>query len=208
MTNFIHLIERTAQRFEDVIVQHSVNLNEIHTPDFGWHNQRWFSQQFRLAHVEKFMQPKFAVLHTVIWPHITDPSPIFGFDIIASDTKATGVFFDLSVTLDDWGRITTQTFQEPRERPEWGDIFSDNWVACRPSYQEAEFICDLACDVLTDYLKRLAQVHTSRVHDVVKAHNRYSHNQRQNPHTTRVIRKLLGDQQGEYFINQILFPKV
>ena len=99
MTNFVDLVNHTADQFEKIICEYSQNLQEIATPDFGWSNKRWFSQQFRLAHVERFQQPRFSVLHTVIFPHVTDPSAIFGFDIIASDTKATGLFFDLSPTL-------------------------------------------------------------------------------------------------------------
>lgn len=207
MTNFVHLIQQTADRFETLIS--SCKLAElIPTEDFGWSNKRWSSQQFRLAHVERFEQPKFSVLHTVIFPHIIDPSPIFGFDIIASDTKATGVFFDLSPTISSSRPFCRTNFSETRARPEWGDIFSEHWVACRPTFEEAVEICHTACDVLERYLGQLDQTSTSRVGDVVRAQNRYSQQQRQNEHTTRVIKKILGPERGTHFVEHILFPTI
>lgn len=208
MINFVDLINQTADRFDEIIRTCSSNLQEIPTEDFGWENMRWFSTQFRLAHVERFRQPKFSVLHTVIFPHVMDPSPIFGFDIIASDTKVTGVFLDRSPTITCWGALSDQSFGVERMRPEWGTIFSDHWIACRPDHAQAEQICDLACDILMDYLGRLGEQHSVRVHDIMQAQNQYSLQQRKNTHTTAVIRKLLGEHRGTHFINDILFPVI
>ena len=208
MTNFVDLINRTADKFEQIIHNNTNLLTEIPTEDFGWINHRWSSQQFRMAHVERFEQPKFSVLHTVIFPYTNDPSPIFGFDIIASDTKATGLFFDFSPTVEEWGPISNVAWTEPRERPEWGSIFSEHWIACRPTYQEAEIICELACTRLAHYLGQLGQTTSSNVHQIVQAQNRYSLQQRQNEHTTRVIKKILGQERGSYFVEQILFPTI
>lgn len=206
MINFVKLVQHTADEFERIIKTHTTRLQEIETEDYGWCNMRWCSTQFRLAHIERFDQPKFSVLHMVIFPHIMDPAPIFGFDVIASDTKITGVFFDRSPTIKCWGPLTDQTWQEPRDRPDWGHIFSDHWIACRPTPAEAVDICALACELLKDYLNRLAQEYSHRVSDIIQAQNAYSMNQRQNEHTTRVIKKILGTERGEQFINEILFP--
>jgi hypothetical protein len=206
---FVDLINHTADRFEQIIQTHAHNLQEIPTEDFGWENMRWFSSEFRLAHVERFRQPKFSVLHTVIFPHVTDPSPIFGFDIIASDTKVTGVFLDRSPTISDWGPLSDMEFMKQRERPEWGTIFSEHWIACKPDHTECVQICDMACDLLTSYLTSLSEIHTTPlVHAVIQAQNNYSLQQRKNIHTTQVIKKLLGDQRGTHFIENILFPVI
>lgn len=208
MSNFVELVNHTADRFEQIIADHSENLTEIPTEDFGWINHRWHSKGFRMAHVERFQQPKFSVLHTVIFPYVNDPSPIFGFDIIASDSKATGLFFDLSPTVEDWGPLSEETYSEPRQRPEWGDIFSPHWIACRPTFEEAESISELACNHLVRYLTQLGQRSHHDLHAIVTAQNRYSLQQRQNEHTTRVIRKLLGEERGLYFIEKVLFPTI
>jgi hypothetical protein len=208
MTNFIQLIDSTADAFEKIITENSTNLREIPTDDFGWSNQRWMSSQFRMAHVERFRQPKFSVLHTVIFPHIMDPSPIFGFDIIASDTKATGVFFDFSPTILPSQKISDRDWSETRTRPTWGSIFSEHWIACRPSFHEAQDICALACEQLITHIQKLGTQYSHKLHDIVRAQNEYSLNQRQNEHTTRVILKLLGEARGQYFVNEILFPTI
>jgi phycocyanobilin:ferredoxin oxidoreductase len=208
MTNFINLINQTADKFEQLIQNNTTLLTEIPTEDFGWTNNRWYSQQFRLAHVERFQQPKFSVLHTVIFPHLTDPSPIFGFDIIASDTKATGLFFDFSPTVESYGIISSHLWSEPRERPEWGTILSEHWIACRPTYTEAETISTLACTLLEQYLSQLGTKTTTDVPMVIKKQNQYSLNQRQNTHTTRVLMKILGEERGQYFVENILFPTI
>jgi len=208
MMNFINLIAQTADAFEQLIQTKTTNLHPIPTEDFGWINHRWYSTQFRMAHVERFEQPKFSVLHTVIFPHVTDPSPIFGFDIIASETKATGLFFDFSPTIQDYGVITSETFSEPRTRPEWGTIFSEHWVACRPTLPEAETISQLACALLEKYLLGLGTTSSHRVHDIILKQNQYSINQRKNEHTTRVLMKILGETRGKYFVENVLFPTI
>ena len=207
MTNFVELIKHTADIFEKKISA-SPNSQVIETEDFGWTNTRWSSSRFRLAHVERFEQPKFSVLHTVIFPYITDPSPIFGFDIIASDSKATGLFFDLSPTVTPVEPFSRRDYSEPRDRPEWGDIFSEHWVACRPTFVEAVEICDHACTVLGQYLDQLTSQTTHLIGLVRQAQNHYSLQQRQNEHTTRVIKKILGPERGTYFVENILFPTI
>lgn len=199
----VHLI---ADQFTHVIESHSKNLQLIPTEDYGWSNTRWFSEQFRLAHMERFDQPKFSVLHMVIWPHVMDPSAIFGFDVIASDKLVTGLFWDLSPTILPTKPFCSHTWSEPRQRPDWGHIFSEHWVACRPTPTELVQIGDLAVQCLKNHMADLGKTSTHRVNDVVRAQNTYSLCQRQNEHTTKVIHKLLGPVRAEEFINQILFP--
>lgn len=206
MINFVELVQHTANEFEKIIQDHSGLLQLIPTEDYGWQNTRWFSKQFRLAHMERFDQPKFSVLHMVIFPHVTDPAPIFGFDVIATDTKITGIFFDRSPTVECWGPLSDQTWESVRERPEWGHIFSEHWIACKPTESEAVQICELAIQLLKDYLCRLNQSSSNKIGQIIQAQNKYSLSQRQNEHTTRVIRKILGAERGEQFINEILFP--
>lgn len=202
--SFITIINQIADGFEEQIS--SVDgIEYIPTDDYGWTNHRWKSNKFRLAHVERFVQPKFCVLHTVIFPHINDPSPIFGFDIVASDTKATGLFFDLSPTIEDWGKFCSRDWSEPRERPDWGTIFSEHWVACRPTLDETQQIGKNAQEVLGEYLEKLGK--TSNDVDTIKfLQNTYSLQQRKNEHTTKVLKNILGNDIGTYFIENILFP--
>jgi hypothetical protein len=208
MLPLTEVVNQIADTFEHTILAHAHNLQVIPTEDYGWENMRWFSKQFRLAHMERFRQPKFSVLHMVIWPHVTDPAPIFGFDVIASDKLVTGLFWDLSPTVMPSEPFCDLQLSNQRERPEWGDIFSPHWVACKPDAQELVQIGQAATQVLADYLKKLGAHSTPRLHDVIKAQNHYSLQQRKNEHTTKVILRLLGDSRGEEFIHQVLFPVI
>ena len=206
--NFIDVIKNTADCLENILVSQSDVLETLPTEDFGWSNMRYASKQFRLAHIERFVQPQFAVLHMVVWPYVNDPCPIFGFDIIASETKATGLFFDLSPTVETWGPLCDRQFEHVRDRPEWGSIFSPHWIACRPSLEEAQYVSVCAQDWLTKLMATLSTRSHVDVHGIVQAQNAYSINQRRNEHTTRVILKLLGPQRGQHFIENILFPTI
>ena len=208
MTSLTDIVSHIADEFEHVIKTHSMNLQHIPTEDYGWSNDRWFSTQFRLAHIERFTQPKFSVLHMVIWPHVTDPSAIFGFDVIASDKLVTGVFWDLSETVEPTHKFCDQIYSEPRPRPVWGDMFSPHWVSCRPTRSELLDIQVRATQVLKLHMNQLGTRQTHKVREVITAQNHYSLQQRQNTHTTRVIQNLLGAERGEQFIKEILFPTI
>jgi Ferredoxin-dependent bilin reductase len=207
-TNFRELIQQLADKFERIIQNDSTDLESLPTEDFGWSNKRWQSKKFRLAHLELFQQPRFSVLHMVIWPHIWDPSAIFGFDIIASDHKSTGLFFDLSPTVGSSQRITGIEWKEPRDKPVWGDIFSDHWIACRPDLDEAIAISELACVELKKYIYNLGMTSSLDILSIIEAQNRYSIGQRQNIHTTKAVENILGKERGKYFVEQILFPTI
>lgn len=205
MSNFITALEKLADQFNYQIK--SVNgAIPVYTEDFGWDNYRYTSPIYRLAHVEKFVQEKFAVVHVCIFPHINDPSPIFGFDVIAGEKKATGLFFDLSPTVTPGKKFTNITVKTEREKPEWGDIFSDHWIACRPSFEEFTIIADEAVRVLDQYLMSLNQEKVYH-QPVIEAQNRYCINQKQNIHTFSALKNLLGPERAQIFMNTVLFPE-
>lgn len=206
MTNFITALEQLANQF-DYQVRSVSGAVPVYTKKYGWDNYRYTSPIYRLAHVEKFVQEKFAVIHVCIFPHIDDPSPIFGFDVIAGEQKATGLFFDLSPTVKPGQKFTDLEVERSREKPEWGNIFSDHWVACRPTLTEFERIADEAVRVLEQYLMKLYQEKTEP-RFVIEAQNRYCRQQKQNTHTFAALRNLLGEDGAREFMNTVLFPEI
>jgi phycocyanobilin:ferredoxin oxidoreductase len=203
--NCIEQIDGIARRLLAVIEKQQ-GVRAIQTEDFGWENYRFDSAKFRLAHVEIFNQNKFSVVHCCIFPHISDPSPIFGFDVIAGENKITGVFMDLSPTVLPSKPFTTIAVEKSRDRPDWGSIFSEHWLACRPTQAEMAQIGDEAVRVLENYLPTLGGV--GLIHDIKKAQNRYCLNQQQNEHTRKALVALLGDAGADRFMSEILFPTV
>ena len=205
--NYIHFLDNLARELHAIILTEP-NLVEIPTDDWGWENYRYSSDRFRLAHIEIFNQDRFMVVHCCVFPHATDPAPIFGFDVIAGESKVTGVFLDLSPTnskpLAPFSQIT---INKQRDRPVWGDIFSEHWIAARPTEQEMILIAEEAKRVLTTYLQTL-NVEVGNVEEITLGQNRYCDKQSQNEHTRRALTNIIGPEATESFMTEILFPKI
>ena len=201
----IDLIDGIARRLMDVIEKQD-DAYPLHTPNYGWENHRYYSKRFRLAHVEIFNQDRFAVVHCCIFPHATDPAPIYGFDVIAGESKITGVFMDLSPTAEPSYPFLEINVGHARERPEWGDIFSPYWLACRPTPNEMAIIGDEAVRVLSQYLPTLGRIGNRG--DIIAGQNRYCNQQRRNEHTRRALINLIGEDRTNEFMEEILFPTI
>jgi phycocyanobilin:ferredoxin oxidoreductase len=208
MTNFIKLLDKTARQLKAKI-ETVPGLGIVPTEDYGWENYRWTSPSFRIAHLEIFNQNRFLVVHLCIFPHGDDPRPIFGFDVIAGENKVTGVFMDLSPTVMPSAPFSNLGFIKSRERPEWGDIFSPHWIACRPNEAEMIAIADETERVLAEYLHSLGTaMHDQRIDEIVAAQNHYCVQQRKNEHTVKAVKNLLGEERANEFITTVLFPTV
>lgn len=203
--NCIDLIDSIARRQLEVI-KSQASLQEILTPNYGWENHRYKNHLFRQAHVEIFKQDKFGVVHCCVFPNYTDPSPIYGFDVISSEHKITGVFLDLSPVVTPVLPFLDLEVTKERNRPEWGDIFSEHWLAARPSYDELAVIGDAAVDLLVRYLNTLGN--KGPIDKIISAQNHYCNQQQKNPHTRRALQNLIGSEKTEEFMTQILFPCV
>lgn len=203
---YIDALVQLADQFDQRFCQIK-NVVEVPTKDYGWTNHRYTSPLFRLAHVEKFIQDRFAVVHVCVFPHPNDPSPIYGFDVIAGEQKATGLFFDLSPTVKSVTPFTQIHVERARERPQWGDIFSEHWVACRPSLEEFQVIGREALLVLDRYMSELAQ---ETVSDklVIEKQNHYCQQQKKNTHTVAALKKLIGESATQEFLDTVLFPEI
>ena len=204
MTDYIELLDKAARQLNHIIKAES-NLEVIPTDDYGWENYRYTSPKFRLAHVEIFNQNKFMVVHCCVFPHANDPSPIYGFDVIAGEHKVTGVFMDLSPTVEEPGEFHKLSFAKPRERPQWGDIFSQNWIACRPNKEEMMKIISESQKILKGYLLRIGN-EQGDVAAITAGQNRYCEHQRKNEHTFKALKNLKGEEGARRFMDDILFP--
>jgi len=191
-----------------------------HEPGLVWHNTLFTAPGFRRAHVELLEIPDhFAVVHVCIFPHLTDTAPIFGFDMIAGRTQATGIFMDFSpVTqappiprLADI--VTPQTraaFGVHRASPAWGTIFSPDLFAIRPgNATEIHAALALAQDAGDFYLRQLYGKGRRCSDDettITAGHARYAKAQRLNPHTYRMLSRYVGAVRARVFIDDVLFP--
>ena len=184
-----------------------------------WRNSLFQAAGFRRAHVELFEIPQhFAVVHVCILPHLWSAAPIFGFDMVAGHSQATGVFLDYSpvtasapmpALADILGADLRARFKAPRTRPEWGRIFSDDFFAVRPvDLEEIETALALASRALDYFLCRLPAEDRRLPADatVLEGQSGYARAQRQNPHTLRMLARHVGPRAAQAFMDDVLFP--
>jgi phycocyanobilin:ferredoxin oxidoreductase len=188
----------------------------------GWVNRVWQSDRYRRAHVDVVDARETKglwMMHCCIFPHTHNPSPIWGFDVVAGKNKITGCFHDYSSAGDpnhpmmDWFGNYVQRFEwrKERELPDWAKrIFSQHMVAAGNVQDESELeqIVQMAKDTLSHYLETVAETNNTAT-DTSSYQNHYCDNQKQNPHTPRVMASLgLNEQDIAVFIDKCLFPEI
>jgi len=192
-------------------------LNE----SYDWHNSLWRGARYRRAHIEivdKRESHGILILHSTVFPHYNDPSPIWGFDAICGKSKITGAFHDFSSGGDpshpmmSWfqNKVKDLNWARPRELPDWAkQIFSPSMIAIGnlQDEEEIDLLCYVAAASLTYYLKTvgLSQQDTADYH---MAQNRYCYYQKQNP---QVIKSMVAMGVEETvirnFVDDVLFPE-
>jgi len=188
----------------------------------GWINRVWTSDRYRRAHVDVVDARETKglwMMHCCIFPHIHNPAPIYGFDVVAGKNKMTGCFHDYSAAGDqfhpmmDWfgEEVSKLEWRRERELPDWAKrIFSQNMVAAGNVQDEAELdqIFAMAKTTLAHYLATVAETNNTTL-DTTTYQNYYCDNQKQNPHTPRVMASLgLDEEDVRIFIQDCLFPNI
>lgn len=188
----------------------------------GWVNRVWCSEHYRRAHVDVVdarSSKGLWMMHCCIFPHTHNPAPIFGFDVIAGKNKITGCFIDYSPTANKQHPMIEYFAEEvsrydwirKRELPDWAQrIFSPYMVAAGNVNDEDELaqISSLAHILVNHYLETVGETNNT-VADTTFEQNFYAQNQKQNPHTPRVMVSLgLSEDDVKVFIQDCLFPEV
>lgn len=188
----------------------------------GWVNRVWSSDLYRRAHIDVVDARDTKglwMMHCCVFPHTHNPAPIFGFDVIAGKNKITGCFIDYSPTTDR-NHAMMQYFSEevekyewnkPRALPEWAQrIFSKSMVAAGnvSDQTELEQILKLAEVLVNHYTSTVGETNNT-VPDTTFEQNYYAQNQKQNPHTPKVMTSLgLDEEDVRVFIQECLFPEL
>ena len=188
----------------------------------GWVNRVWSSEHYRRAHVDVVdarLTKGLWMMHCCIFPHIHNPAPIYGFDVVAGKNKITGCFHDYSNAGDlehpmmDWfaDEVNKLDWNRTRKLPDWAErIFSPSMVAAGNVQDEAELeqIFAMARTTLTHYLESVGETNNT-ANNTTEAQNYYCENQKQNPHTPRVMVSLgLSEDDVKHFIQECLFPEI
>lgn len=192
--------------------------------DFDWYNKVYSSlAKFRRAHVEvldRREKNNMWIMHTTVFPHIDDDAPIFGFDIVCTGNKVSGVFHDFSVTVNQEHklmklfaeRVSNLKWKKERELPEWGKaIFSQNMIAAGGSTSEEELqqIIDVCVSNLDLYLEHIGGSSLLSFDESIIAQNKYCAYQKKNPYPVKMLMAFgLTKEQAENFVNNHLFPEI
>jgi phycocyanobilin:ferredoxin oxidoreductase len=159
------------------------------------------------------------MMHCCIFPHVHNPAPIYGFDVVAGKNKITGCFHDYSSAGDsehpmmEWFADEAQklSWNKTRKLPDWAErIFSPSMIAAGnvSDEEELEQIFAIARTTLDHYLLTVAETNNT-ANDTTAAQNYYCENQKQNPHTPRVMVSLgLSEEDVTVFIQECLFPEI
>jgi phycocyanobilin:ferredoxin oxidoreductase len=190
----------------------------------GWINKVWTSKAYRRAHIDVVDARETRglwMMHCCVFPHLDNPAPIFGFDVIAGKNKMTGCFIDYSPSADrehamlDYfaEEVSRYEWIKKRELPDWAQrIFSGSMVAAGNVSDEDEIsqISSLASILVNHYVGTVGETAGTADPAAVKAaQNFYAENQKQNPHTPKVMTSLgLDEEDVRAFIQDCLFPEV
>ena len=188
----------------------------------GWVNRVWTSNLYRRAHIDVVDARDTKglwMMHCCVFPHIHNPAPIFGFDVIAGKNKITGCFYDYSPAGDaehpmlEWfaSESNKLDWNKKRKLPEWADrIFSESMIAAGNVQEESELaqIVEIAKKGIEHYLSTVGETNNT-TENTTEAQNYYAQNQKQNPHTPRVMVSLgLSEEDVTVFIEKCLFPEI
>jgi phycocyanobilin:ferredoxin oxidoreductase len=159
------------------------------------------------------------MMHCCIFPYTHNPAPIFGFDVIAGKNKITGCFYDFSPAGDidhpmlEWfaEQAIHLHWNKTRKLPDWAErIFSSSMVAAGnvSDATELEQIMAMARNGIDHYLEAVSETNNT-ARDTRELQNFYCSNQKQNPHTPKVMASLgLNEADVQAFIQDCLFPEI
>jgi phycocyanobilin:ferredoxin oxidoreductase len=226
------LIRKLADAIEAVWDEY-LDLSPYHLPDdLGYvegklegerltiENRCHQTPQFRKLHLELAQVGKsLDILHCVMFPRSAYPLPMFGTDLVGGRGQIGAAIVDLSPTTPDrtlsdpyrtaLGQLPAPDYSQPRDLPDWGDIFSEFCLFVRPADQAEE---DRFLQRVVSYLSIHCQqaiamqpVSGELERQAIEGQRRYCSQQQQNDKTRRVLEKAFGEEWAERYMTTVLF---
>ncbi|AFZ27677.1 phycocyanobilin:ferredoxin oxidoreductase [Cylindrospermum stagnale PCC 7417] len=226
------LIRQLADCIEAVWHKH-LDLSPYHLPaELGYvegrlegeklviENRCYQTPQFRKMHLELAKVGNMLdILHCVMFPHPEYDIPMFGCDLVGGRGQISAAIADLSpVDLDrslPFAYTTALTelpapnFSQPRELPEWGNIFSDFCIFVRPASPEEETMflgrVQEFLDIHCQNAIASTPVAPDKMAQILAGQKNYCTKQQQNDKTRRVLEKAFGPAWAENYMTTVLF---
>ncbi|NEP45576.1 MAG: phycocyanobilin:ferredoxin oxidoreductase [Okeania sp. SIO2H7] len=184
-------------------------------------NRCYQSREFRKMHLELAKVGKnLDILHCVMFPRTNYALPMFGTDLVGGKGQISAAIADLSPTNPErilpkgyekqLQKLPINNFSQPRELPEWGEIFSDYCVFVKPvNAEEEEQFLSLAKSFLEIHCKQAVdcqkQSSPEKQASIIAAQGHYCSQQQQNDKTRRVLEKAFGKEWAEKYMTTVLF---
>ncbi len=183
-------------------------------------NRCFQTLQFRKMHLELARVGKgLDILHCVMFPNPAYGLPLFGCDVVAGPAGVSAAIADLSPTQPDrklppdyqaaLNNLKPLVFEQARELPPWGEIFSQYCLFIRPSDEtEAQKFVERVQEFLTLHCQQSQSVaildnHIQQVHRQGQIH--YCQQQQKNDKTRRVLEKAFGQAWADRYMREVLF---
>lgn len=187
-------------------------------------NHCYQTPQFRKLHLELAQVGNgLDILHCVMFPNPDYAIPIFGADLVGGRAGISAAIADLSPISADrslpnsyqqaLAALPAPQFSQPRDLPEWGDIFSEFYLFIRPAdaQEEAAFLervrsyLILHCQLATATTPLSSRVDVAQV---LAGQKYYCTKQQQNDKTRRVLEKSFGSEWTDRYMTTMLFDAV
>jgi phycocyanobilin:ferredoxin oxidoreductase len=184
-------------------------------------NRCYQTTQFRKLHLELAqVGDRLDILHCVMFPRANYDLPIFGVDLVGTKAGIGAAIVDLSPVnhqgllsptyIKALANLPTLDFSQPRQLPEWGDIFSGFCLFVHPHNAQEE---QLFLERVLQYLAIHCQIAiaafpaTSSTHqaEILAGQRHYCTQQQQNDKTRRVLEKSLGKAWSDRYMTKMLF---
>jgi phycocyanobilin:ferredoxin oxidoreductase len=226
------LLHQWAERIE-VTWQRYLDLSPYQLPDeFGYiegrlegqklviENRCYQTPQFRKLHLEiARVGDKLDILHCVMFPRPDYALPMFGTDIVGARGQISAAIADLSpISQDrvlpsgyraDLSALPQPNFSQPRDLPNWGDIFSEFCLFVRPmNLEEEAMFLDRAEGFLAIHCQQAIAAHPVSVIEqtqVLAGQRYYCEKQQRNDKTRRVLESAFGTEWADRYMTTVLF---
>ena len=226
------LLHQWAERIE-ATWQRYLDLSPYQLPDeFGYiegrlegqklviENRCYQTPQFRKLHLEiARVGDRLDILHCVMFPRPDYALPMFGTDIVGARGQISAAIADLSpISQDrilpsdyraDLSALPQPNFSQPRDLPNWGDIFSEFCLFVRPmDLEEEAMFLDRAGAFLAIHCQQAIAAHPVSVKEqsqVLAGQRYYCEKQQRNDKTRRVLESAFGTEWADRYMTTVLF---
>jgi len=183
-----------------------------------WLNHLFIKGSIHYGHLELFKSEKIQVIHSNFYSHPFIEAPDLGFDVIWLNNICTGYFFDFSNNvIPALENILKDVYQEVAEKtnrqlPQWATSFSPYALLKRPNTQEEVLsLFYKTLPLITAWSKYVQNQYsllldkTPEVRDRIYRRNQYIQGLRNNPKTISALNSLIGEEETEKFVSQVLY---